>query len=105
MAATVLRGLLASNDAHRLRAVPLFMLGDRTGFEAEVEEIARYGDELRSPYCQGLAALWGAGPARAYTVTSQHPRIWLTPQRLTDLRAGHADSPSAASSTASTMRW
>jgi tetratricopeptide (TPR) repeat protein len=63
LSAVTQSGLVASNDAHRLRAVPLFMLGDRTGFEAEVEELARYGEQLRSPYCQGLAVLWRAALA------------------------------------------
>jgi PKD repeat protein len=35
-----------------------------------------------------LAALFGAvAPARAYTVRTQHPRIWLSPDVLTRLRA------------------
>src|SRR5437870_5261825 len=34
-----------------------------------------------------FVAAWCSAPARAYTVQSQHPRIWLTPQVLTGLRA------------------
>lgn len=56
-------GLLASTDAHRLRAAPLFALGDLDGFRAEVEELARLGVTLHSPYCQGLATQWRAALA------------------------------------------
>ena len=56
-------GLLASTDAHRLRAVPLFVLGDVDGFRAELEEVARLGDQLHSRYCQGLALQWRAALA------------------------------------------
>ncbi len=56
-------GLLASTDAHRLRAAPLFVLGDVDGFRTELEEVARLGDQLRSPYCQGLAMQWRAALA------------------------------------------
>ena len=56
-------GLLASTDAHRLRAAPLFVLGDVDGFRTELEEVARLGDQLHSPYCQGLAMQWRAALA------------------------------------------
>ncbi|HVF15192.1 MAG TPA: hypothetical protein VM942_11370, partial [Acidimicrobiales bacterium] len=62
-AAVTPSGLLASTDAHRLRAAPLFMLGDVDGFRAEVEEVARVGGQLRSPYYLGLATQWRAALA------------------------------------------
>jgi len=56
-------GLLASTDAHRLRAAPLFVLGDVEGFRAEMNEVARLGDQLHSRYYQGLALQWQAALA------------------------------------------
>ena len=52
-------GLLASTDAHRLRAVPLFVLGDVDGFRAELDEVARLGDQLQSRYCRPGPAVAG----------------------------------------------
>jgi tetratricopeptide (TPR) repeat protein len=56
-------GLLASTDAHRLRAVPLLMLGDVEGFRAETEQLASFGDQLHSRFCKGMAQQWRAGLA------------------------------------------
>ena len=56
-------GLLASTDAHRLRAVPLLMLGDVGGFRSETEELASLGEQLRSPFCRGMALQWRANLA------------------------------------------
>ena len=39
------------------------MLGDVGGFRAELEEVARLGDQLPSRYCQGLALQWRAALA------------------------------------------
>ena len=56
-------GLLASTDAHRLRAHPLLVLGDVEAFRTEIEQLARLGEQLNSRYCQGLAMQWRAGLA------------------------------------------
>ena len=56
-------GLLAATDAHRLRAVPLLMLGDVEGFRAEAEELTTLGAQLHSPLCRGMALQWRAGLA------------------------------------------
>lgn len=56
-------GLPASIDAHRLRATPLFALGDVDGFGKEMEELAWVGEQLHNPYCLGLAKQWQAALA------------------------------------------
>ena len=56
-------GLLASTDAHRLRAVPLLMLGEVEAFRAETAELASLGEQLHSRFCRGMALQWRAGVA------------------------------------------
>jgi tetratricopeptide (TPR) repeat protein len=53
-------GFLASYDAHRLRAIAQMILGNRPGFEADLDEVERLGEELRSRYYLAVAAQWRA---------------------------------------------